>query len=79
MANIVALKTRADQTNEDAISVLKEFLQDAEKGEIVSIAIAAIEPGGSSRTSVSKCDHLQQLLGALAILQFRMIESRDQS
>lgn len=74
MADILSLKTFAAQTNEETIAMLREYLAMAERGEIVAAAVAAIEPSGASRSRCSASDHFQGLLGALTILQHRMID-----
>ena len=73
MADVVSLKTFASVTNEQAIAILRDYLAMAERGEIVAVAIAAIEPNGSSRVQSSSSDHFQGMLGALAILQYQMV------
>lgn len=73
MADIVSLKTFAAQTNEATIEILRDYLGQAERGEIVAVAIAAVAPGGASRTQASASDNFQGLLGAMLILQYRML------
>lgn len=75
VADIVSLKTFATQSNEETVAILREYLEMAERGEIVVAAVVGIEPNGASRTQCSASDHFQGLLGAISILQHRMIES----
>ena len=73
---VVELKTRTIELNESVIKMLRDFLEQAERGEIVAAVIAAVTPSGASITEASGSDHLQTLLGAMSILQHRMIEGR---
>lgn len=77
MAEMLSIKTRTMQTNESAIKVLRAYLEMAEKGEIVGVAIAAVEPGGSCLAHATESDYYQPLLGALSILQWRMINGKN--
>lgn len=77
MAEMLSIKTRTMQTNGSAIKVLRAYLEMAEKGEIVGVAIAAVEPGGSCFTQATESDYYQPLLGALSILQWRMINGKN--
>lgn len=76
MVELVTLKTKTAVVSESTVAVLRAFLEMAEAGEIVSTAIAAVEPGGGSRTQCSSTDHFQALLGATLILQDVMLASR---
>lgn len=75
MAEIRELKSRNAQTNEQTIALLRAYLECAEGGEILAVAIAAVEPSGASRTQSSGSEHFQGLLGAVAILQHRMLHT----
>jgi hypothetical protein len=72
----VLIKTRPVKLNEEAIRILHDYLDFAKDGRIAGIAIAAIEPNGSSLTEASETDSFQGLLGAIEILKFRMISNR---
>jgi predicted xylose isomerase-like sugar epimerase len=74
MAEIVALKTRPDEINEQVVAMARELLADAEAGRINALAYAALRQDGASDTASSATDNFQSLIGAVSILQFRMIE-----
>ena len=73
-ADIRVLKTFEDQTNEETIEMLRKFLSDAMCGRIVAVAVAAIAKDGSSITMSTSSKQIQSLIGAVAVLQYRMIE-----
>jgi hypothetical protein len=72
--SVVELKTRASRINAEAISLLKDHLAKAEAGEIEAVALASVLSDGSCLTTSSANDHFQALLGAISILQHRMID-----
>jgi len=74
LTNLVPLQTRGNRINEQTVDILRRFLELAESGDIQSVAIAAIQPDGASRTESSSTDHFQALIGSVAVLQHRMIE-----
>jgi len=76
MDNITKLKTFADSTNEETITVLREHLAQAERGEIVAVAICALERSGACQTRATATDNFQGMLGALSLLTYRMMAER---
>ena len=60
------------KVNQSAVELLEDFLERAKSGEIDCISIAALTDG-SSVTQWSECDHIQALLGAITILEARLI------
>lgn len=76
MPEPIVLKTRTVQTNDAAIELLRLYLDLAEKGEIIAVAIVGIEPSGVVNSQASETDHLPSLIGGLTVLQFRMLENR---
>jgi hypothetical protein len=60
------------KVNQSAVELLEEFLERVKSGEIETVAIAALSDG-SSVTQWSECDHVQALLGAITILEARLI------
>lgn len=70
---VVELKPFKAVANEQTLAILRDWLDMAERGEIVSVAIAAIGPDGKSFTAASQAEPLQTLLGAVTILQHRML------
>lgn len=71
--NVVALQTRQQRINAECVAMLRDFLALAEAGDIESVAIAALQPDGTAVTQASDGDHFPAMLGAVAILQHRMI------
>jgi hypothetical protein len=74
MTKLVSLDTRPKQINKETVEILEAYLVKAKSGVIEGVAIAAILPDGSSDTQSSSTDHFQRLIGAVAILQHRMID-----
>jgi hypothetical protein len=70
--NVVEFKPREKIVNESAVELLEDFLERVKSGEIDCISIAALTDG-SSVTQWSECDHIQALLGAITILEARLI------
>ena len=77
MGDVTKLKTFADHTNEETITVLREHLEQAERGEIVAVAICALERSGACQTRATATDNFQGMLGALSLLQHRMMAERS--
>jgi hypothetical protein len=73
MTNIVELKTRTTIVNESCVELLEEWLERARSGEIHTVAIAGLTDQSSSITQWSEIDHVQALLGALRILEARVV------
>lgn len=74
MTNLVPLQTRGNKINAESVQILKDYLSLAESGEIQAVAIASVRQDGSSQTQSSSTDHFQTLIGAVAVLQHRMID-----
>jgi hypothetical protein len=74
MAKIAVLKTRPAEINEQVVAMARELLADAEAGRITALAYAALRNDGASDTASSATDNFHGLIGAVSILQFRMIE-----
>ncbi len=73
MSNIRELKTRKQEHNEQTVAMLTEWLEMAKTGELQTVAAAGILAGGESITGATASDAFQPLLGAVTILQFRML------
>lgn len=71
--NVLEFKPRV-KINQSAVELLEDFLERVKSGEIDTVAIAALTDG-SSVTQWSECDHVQALLGAIAILEARLIRN----
>lgn len=77
MADIVPLTTRPQAINARAVELLRDYLGMAERGEIGAVAIAALCSDGASLTLASETDNYQALVGAIAILQYRVIAGHE--
>jgi hypothetical protein len=74
VSNLVSLQTRGNKINAESVQILKDYLALAESGEIQAVAVAAVRADSSSQTQSSSTDHFQTLIGAVAVLQHRMID-----
>ena len=70
---IIKLVTSTREANQQTVDILTGLLEQAKSGEIVGFAYAAVLPDGSSQTQCTFTDNFQQLLGAMCILEFRML------
>jgi alpha-beta hydrolase superfamily lysophospholipase len=70
--SIMELKTRPAQVKADVVERLAELLEKATRGEIESVAIAAVETGGVLVSTWSQTDDFGRLLGAVARLEHRL-------
>lgn len=73
-SNPIQLVTRPNLLNQEVIEVLEHWLEMAKNGEILSVAIAAIREDLASHTQWSSCDNMQLLIGAAAILEYKLIK-----
>lgn len=58
-----------------AVETLEVALAQARAGEIASIAIAVVRPNGAVNTAFSATTEAARLMGAVALLQRRVIEN----
>ena len=80
MSKIVEIKTVKMAANKDVVSLLRDFLELAEKGEISAVAIAALRPNDKARTAASKTTNITALIGSIEIIKHRLLfadEMRD--
>lgn len=64
---------RRVEMREDALAVLRELTGLVERGEVLSIAVAAVEADGAVRQMVSSCQNSATLLGAVELLKADLI------
>lgn len=76
MSTVVELKTRSDEVNQSVVETLESALEAAKQGKLVAVAIAGVMPDGSAFTSGSASDCMPGLLGALSIMEHRMLFDR---
>ena len=74
MAKVEKLKTRAVLDQEDVVGCLETWLEYAKNGEIVSVAVAGVLANNEGvKTGYSQCNDAAQQIGALALLQSRLM------
>jgi len=59
--------------NQDLVSLLKEFLAEAEAGELQCVAIAGLYHDGSTQSAWQFNGRLNSLLGEISVLQHTML------
>lgn len=77
MANLHILETEQDLDRKSVIEVLEAALQDAKDGNVRGVALAVVRPDLALNTSWSDSSAAAPLIGAVALLQKRIIESLD--
>jgi hypothetical protein len=73
MMNVVEFKPRTKIVNESVVELLEHWLEMAKSGEVDTVAIAGLISDGSSISQASEVGHVQALLGALRILEMRIV------
>lgn len=75
MTKVVGLVegTNVAPVNKELVASLEKLLEDAKRGELQSLAYAAVRPCGDSVTGWNNRAHYHQLLGALLVVQNRML------
>lgn len=71
--NVLEFKSRPKIVNESCVETLQDWLEKAKAGEVVTVAIAGITGDGASLTQWSEIDHVQALLGAITILEAKVV------
>lgn len=64
---------RATTQRQDTVQFLKDYLALAEKGEVTTVAIAALQPDHCVQYGFSETHRLPTLLGAVQLLQNLLI------
>jgi hypothetical protein len=77
MSNVVGIPGLAnslppDEPDRLVVALLREWLSDAERGELVGVVIGGVKRGGGTRTEWSGVASADQMLGAAAGLQHRV-------
>lgn len=80
MTNLTVLPTPnyRHQRSEDTIDILKDLLARAETGEVQELAVAWINHEDRPSNKVSSSADMARLLGAIALLQYRMTQHMDE-
>lgn len=68
-ATIYPLPTLASLCRADAIETLERYLEKAKAGEIITVAIAAVNPEGTATFTYSEQVNGVSLLGAVTLMQ----------
>lgn len=72
-------RTKPELNRQAAIGILKDMLAQAEAGEIVEVAVAAIYADQTCATSASRSSNRFLMAGAIAQLLFSVQSSLDQA
>lgn len=72
------LVTRPQTISAEVVDLLERYLQLAKQGDIVMVAVAAVEPGGAAVHEASASDQHMLLLGAVTRLLHRMHINADE-
>ena len=80
MSNVVGMPGIAnalppDEPDPEVLRVLREWLADAERGELVGVVIAGVTRGGGSRSEWSGVASGEQMLAVASGLQFRVAKA----
>lgn len=74
---VVKFKSPANEWDEqvqlDTVKMLKDWLEQAERGEFVGVAICGVVRSGEVQTNVADHNNHPALVGAVTILQGRLL------
>ncbi len=73
----IKLITRNEKISQEVIGILRDYLGRAERGELIAIAVCALEPDNTAVHQASSCDNQITLLGAVTRLLHRMQVNAD--
>jgi hypothetical protein len=80
-AELVTFKSKASeweaQVQADTVYMLEKWLADAKSGRYVAVAICGVLRSGEVETNVADHDEHPALVGAVTILQARLLRSVD--
>lgn len=74
MAEILSLITERDVCRSSVIETIEKALQQAKDGEILAVGLAVVRPDHAVCTSWSQTDVVGTLLGAVTLLQKKMVD-----
>lgn len=74
---LTAINTLRNDAHSETVQLLRDFLAQAEAGEIVAVAIAAIRPNMKAVTTASRCENVTALIGACEIIKGRILISYE--
>jgi len=76
MSEPIKLVTRPQRRNAEAVDVMKKFAALVNSGKLESIAITGVFHDGSLYTDWTGTDKMSSLMGAVSLLQHRLIDER---
>ena len=75
MADLRVLEPRPARIQGEVVEILEEALEQARRGELSCVAIAAVLADGmTARTVFSRTEYKPALLGSIALMQARVID-----
>jgi len=78
MVDLRVLETFRDEVNQAVVDILEEALDRAKRGELAGVAIASVKSDKMTASTVfAKTDSLPALIGAVAILQNRLLTDNE--
>lgn len=80
MSEILRLEpVRRREVNESIVSLLRDWLEKAERGDLRAVTICSIGQDGTAEVGASECECFHAMLGGLAMLQFAMMKKHDEA
>jgi hypothetical protein len=74
MAELRVLETRPARIHTDVVQILEAALEQARRGELSCVAVAAVLADGmTGRNVFSRTEYKPALLGSIALMQARVI------
>lgn len=74
---VVHLVPKSQEHRDGVVKTLKNMLEIAERGELLGIAIAAVDNVGFTQTAFEPGDNIATLIGANERLKLRLLEYRE--
>ena len=72
-ADIVQFEKRLEGDAASIVECLQNLIEQAKRGEIDAIAIAAVDKDGGAWTITPPGDRFTHLIGALSVLQYKLL------
>lgn len=78
MIDVFTLKVASETVNDDAVSLIKETLERAEKGEVIAVAIVEVRKARTVATAFSKSHSYHELNSGAARLAASLASAPDE-
>lgn len=80
MADILSIdgRTRPSVLREEIVDCLSRWLESAKRGELTSLAMAAVHSDGDTMICVPPTDEFSKILGAVTMLQHDMLNNVEE-